>query len=118
MVDRMRPLMEPGQVVATPGALAALEAVGQSAAEYLERHLAGDWGTHGTYHGTEVTDHERELGSMATSDDAKLNRLAVEADNGSRVMSQYVLPDGTRLWVSTEGTGKNRNTCVLLPEEY
>jgi hypothetical protein len=118
MVDRMRPLMEPGQVVATPGALAALEAAGESANVYVARHLAGDWGTTGTFDATEVTDRERQYGSMATDDDAKLNRLAVEANNGSRVMSSYVLSDGTRLWVSTEGTGKHRNTCVLLPEDY
>jgi len=32
----------PGQVVATPGALAALEASGESLLIYLKRHLAGD----------------------------------------------------------------------------
>src|SRR5450759_977728 len=34
----------PGQVVATPGALAALEASGESLSDYLTRHLSGDWG--------------------------------------------------------------------------
>src|SRR6266853_6313951 len=34
----------PGQVVATPGALAALEASGESLLDYLARHLSGDWG--------------------------------------------------------------------------
>jgi hypothetical protein len=34
----------PGQVVATPGALAALEASGESLFDYLTRHLSGDWG--------------------------------------------------------------------------
>ena len=34
----------PGQVVATPGALAAFEASGESLLDYLQRHLAGDWG--------------------------------------------------------------------------
>lgn len=118
MVDRLRLLMEPGTVVATPGALAALEAVGGNPAEYVTRHLAGDWGEHGTFDATEVTERERQYGAMATSDDAKLNRLAVEANNGSRIMSVYVLSDGTRLWVSTEGEGEHRNTCVLLPSEY
>ena len=33
-----------GQVVATPGAPAALEASGESLLTYLQRHLAGDWG--------------------------------------------------------------------------
>ena len=118
MVDRMRQRMDPGQVVATPGALAALEAAGQGAAMYVARHVAGDWGDHGTYEPVEVTERERQYGAMATDDGAKLNRLAVDADNGSRVLSTYTLADGTALWVSTEGEGKHRNTCVLLPADY
>ena len=118
MVERANPMMDPGQVVATPGALAALEAAGESANTYVSRHLSGDWGTTGMYHDTVVTERERQYGAMATDDGAKLNRLAVDANNGSRVLSTYVLADGTRLWVSTEGEGKHRNTCVLLPEEY
>jgi hypothetical protein len=118
MVDRMRPLMDLGQVVATPGALAALEAAGQGAAMYVDRHVAGDWGEHGTYAGVEISERERQYGAMATDDDGKLNKLAVDANNGSRVMSKYTLPTGVVLWVSTEGAGKHRNTCVLLPEDY
>ena len=33
-----------GQVVATPGAFAALEASGDSLFTYLARHQSGDWG--------------------------------------------------------------------------
>ena len=33
-----------GQVVATPGALAALEASGESLLDYVQRHASGDWG--------------------------------------------------------------------------
>jgi hypothetical protein len=33
-----------GRVVATPGALKALEEANQNAFEFLERHQAGDWG--------------------------------------------------------------------------
>ena len=33
-----------GQVVATPGALAALEKAGQGPQEFLARHVSGDWG--------------------------------------------------------------------------
>jgi hypothetical protein len=35
---------QPGQIVATPGALVAFEASGEDVLDYLERHLAGDWG--------------------------------------------------------------------------
>lgn len=38
-----QPLFGVGQLVATPGALAALEKTGQSPAEFLARHIAGDW---------------------------------------------------------------------------
>ena len=33
-----------GQIVATPGALAALEKAGHTPQEFLSRHLKGDWG--------------------------------------------------------------------------
>ena len=44
MVDRVRPLFPLGQCVATPGALAALEEAGQTPADFLNRHVCGDWG--------------------------------------------------------------------------
>src|SRR5260221_3579679 len=39
-----RPLFDLGQLVATPGALTALEKAGQNAMEFLSRHVTGDWG--------------------------------------------------------------------------
>jgi hypothetical protein len=39
-----KPLFDLGQVVATPGALAALEKAGQNAMDLLSRHVTGDWG--------------------------------------------------------------------------
>ena len=39
-----KPLFELGQLVATPGALAALEKSGQSPTDFLSRHVTGDWG--------------------------------------------------------------------------
>jgi hypothetical protein len=118
MVDDARPLIAPGMVTATPAALAALEAVGEHPTTYVRRHLAGDWGTHGNYTETVVTDRERQYGAMATDDDAKLNRLAVDQDDGSRVMSRYELADGTALLVCTQGEGRHRSTCVMLPADY
>ena len=35
---------EPGQIVATPGALEAFRASGDDPLAYLTRHIAGDWG--------------------------------------------------------------------------
>jgi|ERR1700677_870947 len=39
-----KPLFDLGQLVATPGALAALEKSGQSPMDFLTRHVMGDWG--------------------------------------------------------------------------
>ncbi len=37
-------LFSSGRIVATPGALALLEAANKSPSEFLSRHLRGDWG--------------------------------------------------------------------------
>jgi len=39
-----KPLFDLGQLVETPGALAALEKSGQSPMDFLSRHVTGDWG--------------------------------------------------------------------------
>ena len=63
-----KPLFDLGQLVATPGALAALEKSGQSPMGYLSRHVKGDWG---------------EL----SEDDRKENQFSVE--KGFRILSSY-----------------------------
>lgn len=119
MVDHNHHLFDPGQCGVTPGAVAVLEAAGVDALALIHRHASGDWGVHGTFHDTTVTDDERRRGAFATADDAKLNRLAVEQNDGSRVMSEYRLPpDDTRVWVVTEGEPGARNTIVMTPGEY
>ena len=92
-----------GHVVATPGALAALERNGQAPIDYLMRHARGDWGD--------------DLGE----EDAKANADALVT--GTRLLSAYRLPDDTRLWIITDGvirpaTGERYATTLLLPEEY
>lgn len=90
----------PGQVVATPGALEALAAAGQTAAELLTRHLARDWGD-------------------LDSEDKRLNDEALL--NGSRLLSAYVLNTGEKLWCITEAEddrGHRTSTCILRPDEY
>ena len=42
--NKLEPLFPLGQVVATPGALAALETAGQAPYEFLVRHVCGEWG--------------------------------------------------------------------------
>ena len=89
------PLFPLGRVVATPGALAALEAAGELPHRYLARHVRGDWG--------ELPDEDR-----------KENELSLR--EGFRILSAYRTRLGVRLWVITEAD--RSSTCVLLPEEY
>ena len=84
-----------GQLVATPGALDALERTGQSPLEFLSRHASGDWG--------EVCEADK-----------KENDFSVR--NGFRLLSAYRLRDGTKIWIITEAD--RSATTILLPEEY
>jgi hypothetical protein len=90
-----KPLFDLGQLVATPGALAALEKSGQSPMEFLARHVTGDWG---------------EL----CEDDRKENQLSLE--KGFRILSSYETNAGDKVWVITEGS--RCHTTILLPDEY
>jgi hypothetical protein len=86
---------DPGQIVATPGALAAFEASGEEPLAFLLRHVQGDWG--------DVDEHDRQE-----------NELSVQ--HGWRLLSAYRLSDGTRIWIITEAD--RSATTFLLPEEY
>ena len=77
-----------GAVVATPGALG----LGLDLLPYVQRHLAGDWGTCGRYEDIDLTADEAVHGALATSDDGKLNIYAIR--NGGRVLSAYDTPAG------------------------
>ena len=85
----------PGKVVATPGALAALEASGESLFDYLARHLSGDWGE-------------------VEAKDAEENELSFK--HGWRLLSADTLKSGTKIWVVT--AADKSSTCALRPEEY
>ena len=84
-----------GQIVATPGALAAFEEAGQLPMAFLRRHVLGDWG-------------------MVCSADAAANDDAVR--QGERILSAYMLGTGTKIWIITEAD--RSATTLLLPEEY
>jgi hypothetical protein len=84
-----------GQVVATPGALAALQSTGQSPVLFLQRHAQGDWG---------------EL----DQEDVQENEFSLT--HGLRLLSAYSLADGTRIWIITEAD--RSATTILLPSEY
>ena len=90
-----KPLFDLGQLVATPGALAALEKTGQNAMDFLSRHVRGDWG---------------EL----PKEDKDENQLSL--DKGFRLLSSYRTTAGDKIWVITEAD--RSHTTLLLPDEY
>lgn len=90
-----KPLFHLGQLVATPGALAALAKAGQTPLDFLSRHVCGDWGD-------------------IDKDDSKENELGLK--RGFRLLSSYRTNANVKVWVITE---PDRSvTTVLLPEEY
>jgi hypothetical protein len=100
MVDFARPRFTLGRTLATPGALRVIEQAGQSPAEFLDRHISGDWG-------------------IVSADDGALNDEALK--DGSRILSAYRTRTGVKLWIITEAkddAGKRAATTILLPDEY
>jgi hypothetical protein len=91
----VKPLFTLGHVVATPGALAAIEKSGQQPGDFLTRHASGDWGE-------------------VDADDIQENQFRLK--NGFRLLSAYHTIAGEKLWVITEAD--RSSTCILLPEEY
>ena len=84
-----------GQLVATPGALAALERNQQMPGEFLKRHINHEWGD-------------------LDNNDKRENDYSVTHD--FRILSAYTLKDGTRIWIITEAD--RSSTTILLPSEY
>lgn len=84
-----------GRLAATPGALEAMMASGQTPEFFLARHAAGDWG--------DVGGEDRRL-----NDEALLH--------GDRLLSVYRTLRGVWLYVITEAD--RSVTTLLLPEEY
>jgi len=84
-----------GHVIATPGALAAMERTNAQPLTFLVRHQAGEWG-------------DLDSADIAENEYSPTREL--------RLLSAYTLSDGTRIWIITEAD--RSSTCILLPEEY
>jgi len=101
--DGQRPVstFDLGPIVATPGALDALQRNSMNCLELLARHARGDWG-----------DLDEE--------DKRANDAAIQT--GARLLSAYHLPDGTKIWLITDAeidAQRHRQaTTFLLPDEY
>jgi hypothetical protein len=101
---------DPGQVVATPAALALLEKHGINPLLLLGRHLSGDWG---------------EL-----SADDRLSNDAALVDGGQIFSSYLIVPSGcggvdaddaVQVWIITDAKddeGRRRSTCLMTPRGY
>ena len=90
-----RPLFPTGRIVATPGALRALERAGEDASQFLARHSVGDWGD-------------------IDPGDVGLNQEALQT--GARILSVYYLRSGQKLWIISEAD--RSATTLLLPQDY
>lgn len=89
-----------GGLVATPGAIEAMQESGQDASFFLNQHVAGNWG---------VVDPE----------DWQANQQALV--DGSRILSAYRTLKGVKIWIITEATDDDSHravTTILLPEDY
>jgi hypothetical protein len=84
-----------GRMVATPGALRALEKAEQAPHIFLDRHVNGDWG--------EVPEEEKQE-----------NEFSVQ--HGLRILSAYTTSAGEKIWIITEAD--RSATTMLLPSEY
>ena len=86
-----------GLVLATPGAVGALELSGVTAKQFLDRHSAGDWG--------DVCEEDKELNDAALLD-------------GTRLVSSYDLPNLKREKVLIITEADRSVTTLLLGSEY
>lgn len=84
-----------GRLLATPGALNAMERSGESPMTFIGRHVRKDWGE-------------------VCPDDARANEDALV--RGDRLLSAYRTANGDKLWVITEAD--RSVTTILLPSEY
>ena len=100
MMTTEKALFELGRVVATCGAMHALQRNHANAQSLLDRHSRGDWGA-------------------VETEDAETNDRALES--GAQLLSVYELPDQTQLWVITDAVnaeGNRATTTLLLPDDY
>jgi hypothetical protein len=97
MIASTQPQFSRGPIVAPPGALEALENAGQTATEFLQRHVPGDWG--------DGCAADRQANDQSLLD-------------GSRLLSADCTSLGEKLWIITAATADSDHraaTTVLWP---
>src|SRR6266576_2683657 len=94
-MNRLLPKVSLGRIVATPGALEAVQQANQNPFEFIRRHQSGDWG---------------EL----CEEDKRENEFSVH--NEFRILSAYRTRNDVKIWIITEAD--RSATTLLLPHEY
>ena len=84
-----------GKTYATPGAVNLLQSLALTPFEFIARHWQGDWGD-------------------LDPEDVQANVAGLRY--GYRLLSNYEIGAGQRLWIITEAD--RSATTLLLPEEY
>ncbi len=84
-----------GHLLTTPGVLGLAEDIAAEVHACLQRHASGDWG--------DLDDEDQVANDQALTD-------------GGRLLSEYRIRGGRRVWVITEAD--RSATIILLPEEY
>ncbi len=100
MIQITKPPFSLGKVLATPGAVEALEQSGQSPFEFIARHSRCDWG------------------DVCPDDKAANDQSLID---GSRLLSSYRTSKGEKLWIITEAAddrGNRAASTILRPDEY
>ena len=94
-MNRLLPKFPLGRIVATPGALQALQEANQNPFEFLERHQAEDWG--------ELCEEDKSENEFSVRD-------------GFRILSAYRTRNNVKIWIITESD--RSQTTLLKPEDY
>ena len=94
-MNRLLPKFSLGRIVATPGALEAVQEANQNPFEFIQRHQSGDWG---------------EL----CEEDKRENEFSLK--NGFRLLSADRTLHDVKVWIITEAD--RSVTTLLLPHEY
>lgn len=89
-----KPLFPIGRLMATPGALKAMEQLGVAPMPLVARHVSGDFGD-------------------LCKEDRQENETAIK--HGLRILSAYQIQE-VKFWIITEAD--RSATTILLPEEY
>jgi hypothetical protein len=100
-ISSTAPRFRLGRLVATPGAIAAMQRSQQDPLVFLNRHRRGDWG--------DLDASDKAMNDQAISHESNPERR-------DRVLSAYHTGAGEKIWIITE---QDRSvTTILMPEEY